>query len=450
MIAIWMFYSLAVALLLFIVGSAWEYLARAAGRPTRIGWAVLIVVSLALSGRAAVDQWTGRTDDGTAAATARATNTPQAAAAPRASREHDGSRESGAAGLALIRVRLPLDASRWQHLDVPLGTAAILSSAVALLLLLGGLIRNGSLAHTLSPDLVDGVPVLLSHDLGPLLLGVSRYRVVLPRWVVDLPTQERRLIIAHEQEHARAGDPALLLAGTVAVVLQPWNVALWLMLWRLRLAAEVDCDARVLRARVDNIESRAYGAVLVKVYERSVPGLAGVAAFVARPSHLERRIIRMMSPAPRLRSIRSGATLATAVALSLVTISLHLPAQVPTNPDSLHVVRAAGPGDFEPLARRTVAELFNGITLTKQQYIQALDIVSHTQRAQWALTGQGVPPSKRRPAVANARDSLIALAVHRDSALAEILDTRRAREQFIVRAAQIRQRQFENLRPRGG
>jgi hypothetical protein len=211
---------------------------------------------------------------------------------------------------------------------------------------------------------------------------------------------------------------------------------------------EADCDARLLRARTGSVARRAYGPLLVKVYERSVPGLAGAAAFVAPPSHLEWRIVRVMSPDSRLRSLRSSATLATAVALSLVTFSVYLPAQVPTNPNSLHVVRAAGPADFAPLAQRTVAQLFDGIALTREQHVRALDIVSSTQRRQWKLTGQGLPLSKRPHVVPNVRDSLIALAVRRDSALATLLDTRQAREQFLVRASEIRERQFQNLRPR--
>src|SRR5262249_47224216 len=106
---------------------------------------------------------------------------------------------------------------------------------------------------------VDGVPVLVSGDTGPAVVGLLRSCIVLPRWAVDADPEARRLVLEHEQEHVRAGDPRLIALALVAAALMPWNPAVWWQLRRLRLAVEVDCDARVLRRRGD---VRAYGAVL--------------------------------------------------------------------------------------------------------------------------------------------------------------------------------------------
>jgi hypothetical protein len=74
------------------------------------------------------------------------------------------------------------------------------------------------------------------------------------------------LVIAHELEHASSGDPLLAFAGTCAVVLMPWNVPLWWQLARLRLAIELDCDARVVARRTEC--ALTYGRLLLSVVAR--------------------------------------------------------------------------------------------------------------------------------------------------------------------------------------
>ncbi|MGH7667876.1 MAG: M56 family metallopeptidase, partial [Gemmatimonadaceae bacterium] len=98
---------------------------------------------------------------------------------------------------------------------------------------------------------VGGTAVNISDSLGPAAVGMLRPRVVLPRWVLALDEMAQRAIVAHEREHQRRRDPALLVAGLMALVLMPWNVGMWLS-WRgLRLAVEFDCDERVLRRGID-------------------------------------------------------------------------------------------------------------------------------------------------------------------------------------------------------
>ena len=77
---------------------------------------------------------------------------------------------------------------------------------------------------------------------------------------------EQELVVAHELEHARSGDPLLALAGVCAVVAMPWNVALWWQLSRLRLAIELDCDARVIARQ--HHDALVYTRLLLSVGER--------------------------------------------------------------------------------------------------------------------------------------------------------------------------------------
>jgi beta-lactamase regulating signal transducer with metallopeptidase domain len=113
---------------------------------------------------------------------------------------------------------------------------------------------------------IGGRAAFISDDFGPAVVGLLRHHLVVPTWALTLDDDQQQLVVAHELEHARAGDPLLALAGAIVVVLMPWNVALWWQLGRLRLAIELDCDARVVvRRRNDAV---AYGQLLISVGER--------------------------------------------------------------------------------------------------------------------------------------------------------------------------------------
>jgi TonB family protein len=134
---------------------------------------------------------------------------------------------------------------------------------------------------------VDGVRVLVSRDVGPAALGVVRSAIVLPTWVLGLEIRARRLILRHEVEHLRAGDPRLLFGGLLLVALMPWNPVLWWQFRRLRLALELDCDSRVLRGEPD---ARGYGLLLLEVGRRRGGGVLAMAGMAASHSFLERRL----------------------------------------------------------------------------------------------------------------------------------------------------------------
>lgn len=137
-----------------------------------------------------------------------------------------------------------------------------------------------------------GHRVRVAPSTGPLVLGLIRPEIVVPRWVLTRPPAEQNVILTHEIEHLRAGDQNLLAAGCVAAALMPWNPACWIMVARLRLAIEIDCDARVLRA---GVSPRSYGSLLVDVAESSSPFLLGTMGLAARSSHLRSRILAMQS-----------------------------------------------------------------------------------------------------------------------------------------------------------
>uniref|UniRef100_UPI0033411ED2 M56 family metallopeptidase n=1 Tax=Gemmatimonas sp. TaxID=1962908 RepID=UPI0033411ED2 len=119
-------------------------------------------------------------------------------------------------------------------------------------------------------------------------------------------------------------DPLLLLSGCLALALLPWNPFAWFMLSRLRLAIELDCDARVLAA---GASTRRYGALLIDLSAASapLPALTGAPAFSHRASHLERRIRNMTTRPGSLRTTRRFMAIALTSGALLAACGAELP-----------------------------------------------------------------------------------------------------------------------------
>lgn len=144
---------------------------------------------------------------------------------------------------------------------------------------------------------LEGSPVRLTRATGPAVVGILRPVMMVPAWIRDLPPEERELVLRHEREHLRAGDSRLLALFPLLVALAPWNLPLWWQLQRLRLAVELDCDARVL---ADGSEAADYGRLLVSMSRGPEGWMESgrlpltTAALVERRSDLERRIRTMI------------------------------------------------------------------------------------------------------------------------------------------------------------
>jgi bla regulator protein blaR1 len=165
--------------------------------------------------------------------------------------------------------------------------------------------------------------VLVSRADGPATWGVWRTHVVVPFWVLELGVRARRMIMLHEQEHRRAGDVRLLLAGALLVAAVPWNPVAWWQLGRMHRALELDCDARVLRRTRDRA---AYGRVLLEAGARSRAGHPLLAGFALRRPLLERRIEALFPTRPG----RGWPALAGIAAVIALVVACAVPA--PTEP----------------------------------------------------------------------------------------------------------------------
>jgi TonB family protein len=294
MIASWMLFAIVTGLLFGLSARAAAHAASIARKPTRVIWAVALlaaavwpVIALALS-----------------------FDRPPAA-------------DSGIFTLPLTLV------ARRTHVPSG-GWAATLGSPLELVLLVGWAALTTILAfrlvralRTLSCqraswryDRVGGTDVRLSENVGPAVVGLGAMEIVLPEWVIALDRPLLTMVLRHEEEHRRARDPLLLVGAALLVALVPWNPALWWCARRLRLAVELDCDARVLAVHE---RPERYGLLLMMMAQRGSTTTGGFVPALTNPtSNLERRIIAMRRALPRF----ARAQLLAFSALAAVTITV--------------------------------------------------------------------------------------------------------------------------------
>src|SRR5213596_1756734 len=319
MIAAWMLYCIGIGLALTLAAYAAERALYLAGRPTRWAWSGALIGTLFLPIAATVRPQAFRVIPVPLAEPTRAPAAAAAAALPQ-----------GTAPSTPVSGR----ALRLSDFDGVLRWGWGLSSVAALLVLAAAAARLVALRRRWRTALVDGRSVLLADDVGPAVAGLWPPRVVIPAWALNLTQTQRRLMLAHEDEHVRARDPWLLAAGTAALVLAPWNLALWWLSQRLRLAVEMDCDARVLAREGD---APAYGELLLRVGQRRARLPLGAPALSEPASFLGRRIRRMVTALPRWRwaGAAAGGLIAVAAVIAACEAPWPVGPQAPSDPSAV-------------------------------------------------------------------------------------------------------------------
>lgn len=334
MITAYVLRAIAIAGLIGLAASVIDFALAAGNRPRRFVWLVALALATVVPAAGMIG-FPGTGDSRAAVASAPTS---------RDIGGRDASRPGTADGAALDASRArstPAVASsaRWtlvvpawlRGFDRPLAALWIALSLLWGAILLTSALRIHRNRGRWREAMLDGIPVYMSHDVGPALFGLTRFGIVVPAWVLGLEPERRSLIVAHEREHARAADPVTLLAGALLVLVQPLNPAAWAMYRRLRLAIEIDCDARVL-AHGDDV--RTYGDLLIDVGERTLTGAAPLAALAEGGSQLERRIAAMSRQTTQRASLRALAALGASVLLALAVWELPLLAAAGPQPAS--------------------------------------------------------------------------------------------------------------------
>src|SRR5206468_3567756 len=136
--------------------------------------------------------------------------------------------------------------------------------------------------------------------------------------------------------HRAARDPHLLVGARVAIALMPWNPAIWYAARRLRLAIELDCDARVLRA---DPSPQRYGMLLLTIAQRRAAIRPALIPMLSESTtHLERRILAM-TPSHR-RLARVTAVAGVLVAAGALALACSVQSDAPTAAANSKAARA--------------------------------------------------------------------------------------------------------------
>ncbi len=371
MMTAWMMYSAVVGVL--VAGSALlvHALRKGRGAPLRWIWAGAMVLTVALTVTA---PWRGQTT-GISLDLTRVTQVTAASisnAAPTVWQRVKQLRSTTMTTLlAPTRAGVTFAARAPRIMNYSALLLWVTTCSVALVLLATMYRRAVRMRHTWSRGALLGVPVRVSPDAGPAVIGVAPPEIVVPEWLLERTAQEQQLVLEHESSHVHARDPWLLLGACVVVALMPWNPALWFMLARLRLAVELDCDGRVLRA---GAPKRSYGQLLIELSQHRSSLTPAMPGFSHSTSHLERRLLAMTA-----RPSRSP--LPARVASALLVSAALLAACESKLPTSAEIA------DMD-VARATKRAAETGIDTSKMMYFLDGKRVTKADMEQHGGTGQ--------------------------------------------------------------
>jgi beta-lactamase regulating signal transducer with metallopeptidase domain len=297
----WMLYSVVVSLLMGLAALALERSAQIRRRPARWLWGTCMIASLAIlfiPSKVSVQiPETTHTDLATSSEILRP---PQTTA------------------IETSRFTLPIIGTDQTPLSNGVSTLLdwiwrMASMALALVILASGAHlswrrRRWDRGH------MAGTAVYISEDSGPAVVGFFRPHIVVPRWLTKLSADEQELVIAHERSHLAAYDTQLLTIAVCLLACMPWNLMLWWQLRRLRLAIEIDCDARVLSL---GYPVARYSEILIAVGERQSASYAMTMARYGSKSFLEQRIHNMLRKKTRYARVSALALACLGVGLAV-------------------------------------------------------------------------------------------------------------------------------------
>lgn len=257
-------------------------------------------------------------------------------------------------------------------------------------------------AHPAFAGQACAVPVLeVDAPVAPMLAGLRRPLLLLPRHLRSFAVDQQRLIVAHELEHLRRRDHWWQHAGALLQALLWFVPAAHALRRRLHWALELGCDRAVLAGRPASAR-RSYAAALLaqlQILHRQLAGPAPAALQFgsAGPTVAERvRLIRTGSPAAPVAAIVAIALLLPALCAASVLLQPRVLDGSAAVPASAPASAAAAPQWQAPLAHLRVTSEFGSTNRPSGQPHRGMDFGAARGSAVLAPAGGTVTVSTDR------------------------------------------------------
>ena len=196
----------------------------------------------------------------------------------------------GVAWLAIYAIGLATAIARWLRAQRQVATLLSVSQPLDM----AALATHPGFAAVRHP-----LPQVREVDapIPPMLVGLFRPILLLPRHLRDFDDDQQRLVIEHELTHLKRRDPLWMHLCFLLQAVQWFNPLVARMGRQMAWALELGCDRRVLAGR-PSAQRRAYAAALVsQLRMQVVPGHGAALAFGGRIAD---------SVAARIGMIRDG------------------------------------------------------------------------------------------------------------------------------------------------
>jgi murein DD-endopeptidase MepM/ murein hydrolase activator NlpD len=213
--------------------------------------------------------------------------------------------------------------------------------------------------------------------ISPMLVGVWRPVLLLPRHLRDFNPVQQQMIVAHELTHLRRRDPLWMAASIAAQTVLWFNPAVRKLAEGLTWAQELGCDQEVLAGRVQR-QRHAYAAALVGQLKLQRVAFGGALAFGGfNGTSLAARIMMIrQGGAGALGAFGRSAVLAGFSAVFAASLALQ-PAFAWRIPDVAAPAASAKVEWRTPLERPRVSSFF-GVSPLRPQGHHGIDFAAKT------------------------------------------------------------------------
>ena len=212
--------------------------------------------------------------------------------------------------------------------------------------------------------------------VSPMLVGVWRPILLLPRHLRDFDVVQQQMIIAHELTHLRRNDPLWMAASIAAQTALWFNPAVRKLGERLTWAQELSCDQQVLAGRPQP-QRKAYAAALVGqlTLQRGAFGAALAFGGISATSLTARMLLIRQGGALALGGLGRGSVIVGFAAVFAASLALQ-PAFAWRVPDALSVSMPVAIAWRAPVEHPRVSSFFGVVSPLRPNGHHGIDFVA--------------------------------------------------------------------------